>query len=293
MGWEEWERVGGYLVSAPSAFSQRANSIDTFVRRSDNGIVRRSLDDGTWGDWGILGGPFTSAPAAVSLGPNRIDLFALGMNRAIYQKTWEGGAYGVGVWGNWEKVDGGGHRWMYGVAVSSETASTASPGSLDLFAIGTDRRLYQQSWNASGGWSGWRDLGGTFISAPAAVSWGPGRTDVFGIGGGSAVYHGWRDGTNWHVWEDLGGGVLMSYGVGVSSWGANRLDLFATGADSHVYRRWWDGNIGGPFPGWSGWEDLDGTFISAPTAVSGGRNRIDVFAIGTDAAMYHKIWTPY
>ncbi|MEG2539289.1 MAG: sialidase [Clostridium sp.] len=41
---------------------------------------------------------------------------------------------------------------------------------------------------------------------------------------------------------------------------------------------------------WSGWEDLGGILTSAPAACSFAKNRIDVFARGTDKAMWHKWW---
>ena len=41
---------------------------------------------------------------------------------------------------------------------------------------------------------------------------------------------------------------------------------------------------------WSGYESLGGIITSNPTAVSWGANRIDVFARGTDSAMWHRWW---
>ena len=47
---------------------------------------------------------------------------------------------------------------------------------------------------------------------------------------------------------------------------------------------------GGTAPAWCGWESLSGTILEAPDCVSWGPNRIDCFARGTDAAMYHRWW---
>jgi hypothetical protein len=41
---------------------------------------------------------------------------------------------------------------------------------------------------------------------------------------------------------------------------------------------------------WSNWADLGGTLTSSPAAASWGRNRLDVFARGTDNALYHIYW---
>ena len=41
---------------------------------------------------------------------------------------------------------------------------------------------------------------------------------------------------------------------------------------------------------WSDWENLGGVLTSAPTAASWGANRLDIFARGSDNAMWHKWW---
>ena len=41
---------------------------------------------------------------------------------------------------------------------------------------------------------------------------------------------------------------------------------------------------------WGGWESLGGIILEQPECVSWGPNRIDCFARGTDAAMYHRWW---
>jgi serine/threonine protein kinase len=123
----------------------------------------------------------------------------------------------------------------------------------------------------------------TFTIAPAALSWGPNRIDVFGRGSDGAIYHNYWDGS-WHTFESLGGNFL--YGPAVSTWGAGRLDVFAVGTDSALYHTYWDGS-------WHGWGDrVGGAFTSTPAAVSWGPNRIDVFARGTDNAIWHNYWDP-
>jgi hypothetical protein len=48
-------------------------------------------------------------------------------------------------------------------------------------------------------------------------------------------------------------------------------------------------NFGGTLnPRWSGWEKLGGQLTSSPSACSWGGVRIDVFAKGTDNALWHK-----
>ena len=39
-----------------------------------------------------------------------------------------------------------------------------------------------------------------------------------------------------------------------------------------------------------GWQSLGGVILETPDCTSWGANRIDCFARGTDAAMYHRWW---
>ncbi|MBO1912168.1 hypothetical protein J4G37_46155, partial [Microvirga sp. 3-52] len=59
------------------------------------------------------------------------------------------------------------------------------------FVRGTNQRLYQRTWNGSR-WENWVDLGGSLTSAPAAVSWGPNRIDVFARGENQNLIHLYR-----------------------------------------------------------------------------------------------------
>jgi hypothetical protein len=55
----------------------------------------------------------------------------------------------------------------------------------------------------------WQALGGVFKSAPAIVSWGRDRLDVFGLGTDDQMYHKFWNGRAWGPsqtdWESLGG----------------------------------------------------------------------------------------
>ncbi|MBV8177055.1 MAG: hypothetical protein JO151_21165, partial [Verrucomicrobia bacterium] len=48
--------------------------------------------------------------------------------------------------------------------------------------------MYHNWWDGGPNWGGWQSLGGTFVSPPAAVSWGPNRLDVFGIGDNNRMF---------------------------------------------------------------------------------------------------------
>ena len=77
--------------------------------------------------------------------------------------------------------DGPRGKALVGQLTSEPAVSSTRPNRLEVFARGTNRNLYQLTWNGSR-WSNWENLGGTITSAPAAVSWGPNRIDVFARG---------------------------------------------------------------------------------------------------------------
>jgi hypothetical protein len=135
--------------------------------------------------------------------------------------------------------------------------SSWGSGRLDVVGLGADAGVWHQSFDEErGGWDAeWRGLGGRFITPPEIVSWGPGRLDVFGLGTDGALYHRY--------------------------WSGQRA---ATDLDGHTsfFRGDW-------FPR-AGWESLGGRFTSGPVVASWGLNRLDLFGIGADNAMYHKAW---
>ena len=137
-----------------------------------------------------------------------------------------------------------------------------------------------QSCPGGGPWSGWGSLGGSLTSAPAAVSWGCNRLDVFALGANNDLVHKSLDGT-WSGWETLGGSLTST--PAAVTWGANRLDVFALGASNDLVHQSWDG-------AWSGWETLGGCVSAAPSAVSWGADRLDVFVRGCDNALYWNAW---
>lgn len=126
-------------------------------------------------------------------------------------------------------------------------------------------------------------------TAPAAVSWGPDRIDIFARGlDKGAVHKAWAQG--WFPsaddWEGVGGGFAGA--LAVESWGGDRLDAFGVGLDDAMWHKAWDR---GWSPGQAAWEPIGGRFLSPPAVASWGPGRLDVVALGTDRAVWHKAWS--
>jgi subtilisin family serine protease len=135
---------------------------------------------------------------------------------------------------------------------------------------------------AAGRWSDWANLGGYCTYGVAAASWAANRLDTFVIGGDSAVYHKYWDGSAWSDWGSLGGYCLSA--PAAVSWGPNRIDAFVLGGDRAMFHKYWDGSA------WSDWGSLGGYCTYGVAAASWAPNRLDTFVIGGDSAVYHKYW---
>jgi thiol-disulfide isomerase/thioredoxin len=61
--------------------------------------------------------------------------------------------------------------------------------------------------------------------------------------------------------------------------------LFVQGTDQALWTKYYQSASG-----WSGWQSLGGSLTSSPAATSPGSGLIDVFARGTDGAVWYKDW---
>jgi hypothetical protein len=186
---------------------------------------------------------FNSPPTAVSWGPNRLDVFAVGSDNALWHISFDGNASG---WASWESLGGAlsGRDDFY--SNSAPSAVSWAPGRLDVFAIGSDKKLYHW-WLSGSAWSN-ESLEGSLLSAgPSAVSSGPNQLDVFTFGpdsaGSQVLWHISFDGNTsagWSSWEILDGATTYFAPSPPSavSWAPDRLDVFAAGGAGEVFHYW-------------------------------------------------------
>jgi hypothetical protein len=165
------------------------------------------------------------------------------------------------------------------------TRPTPMVNRIDVFGLGLDYALYQQTLWGGVPSTGWASLGGVFLSTPAAIAWGGARIDLFGVGTDRAMYHRTWNGQTWTAdWDRLGG--IFTSEASCVSWGANHLDVFARGSDFTLRHRAYDG------ANWltSDWQNFGGSLGSPPVSVAWGPNRLDIFAIANDGTLIHKWW---
>ena len=127
------------------------------------------------------------------------------------------------------------------------------------------------------------------MSAPEVASWAPDRLDAFVLGTDHALYHKWWDGglgTVGHrlrvprrgLHEPAAAGHL-----GPGPAGRVRPRHRPRAVPQVVGRSTWGPSV-------TGYEYLGGICMSPPEVVAWGTDRLDVFVLGTDNAVYHKWW---
>jgi hypothetical protein len=187
-------------------------------------------------------------------------------------------------------------RSLGGVLNSAPAAGANADGRLEVFARGTDDRIWhlsQQRVDAPTEFSGWEMLAGdtTFTGMPAVTRNHWSKLELFARGRDRSLWHRWQNDPNvrasaqWSLWSSLGGQLDSDPTVATNNDG--RLEVFAVGTDGrayHIYQRWFD-LFGAP---WSGWEALGARrFTGRIAAERDGTGCLFAFARSRDDA---SVW---
>lgn len=269
------------LIYEPAIVSQAPGKINVFARGLDRRMWQNWYQENQWQeDWNWLDGPSpqSGSPSAISWGEGHMDVF----------ETRNGQ-----LWHSWYTSDGGWRWWSpigapNGVSIAGTvTAVSQAPGKINVFARGTDGRLWQ-TWYDSGSWKSWNYIDGPVSGYPTpnAASWEDGHMDVFELRDGG-VWHTWYTAaTGWSGWQPLTYGRPEPSGlkkaVSVTSQAPGKLNLFARGDDGRLWQTWFDSN------GWNRWNYIDGpsSFSSVPTSFSWADGHMDVYEI-RGGAIWH------
>ncbi len=285
-GWSNWISLKGVrLTTGPVAVSPGPGTVDIFSGGNDNELWHIRLQgQETWSDWTRVFGPppynknlggvhFRKYElAAISTGSYDGDylLFTWGpTNHCLYKRCW-GCDDGVACdkTEDWVPMEG---------EIGSRPAAVLISDRVHLFALNSSKGLV---WNSAdlptGGsgevpaWAGWRPLGGSFASPPAAASDGE-LIHLFAMTTEKRIGHVSFD-------PETGDSSVETIDQRADSAPAvvieeDRIDLFATLGEEliHVVH---DGQ------GWDDGENLKGSISGQPAAVSDGMGRIWIFAQG-------------
>jgi hypothetical protein len=141
-----------------------------------------------WSRLGATRVPPKSIVSAVTRAPEDLDVFAIDVNGGIYAISWDEAA---SVWQNWFRIGAASDAVPPG---SVATAIARKSDRLDLFVVGSDGGVYNNSWGETpGNWQGWSSVTPAAIGFPtqtvvSALAQTPDRIDIFAVRNDSGIY---------------------------------------------------------------------------------------------------------
>jgi hypothetical protein len=233
--------VGAGAASGPAVCSWSSGRVDFFVQDSARATWHKYLDStGGWHDWKKLGGTATSDPCAVVRADSSMAVFARGNDGGLYADYCTSPT--ADTWTGYVLVPGNAQL----AAGTGPAACSMSSNRFDLFAVGTDKAIYQMTWS-NPSYGAWHSIGKPasvqFASSPAAVVLSGNALSVFARGTDGAVWDrqqirqdAWI-GTSWY---SLSGTLAAGTGPGAATSLKNSGNLFVlgTGTDHAVYYKY-------------------------------------------------------
>ena len=212
-----------------------------------------------------LGGQATGDPALVHVNDADSAAFVRGADGALEEQT----TTNSGAWsGTWTDLGGP----VGGRIVGQPAAYAAPDGSLDVFVLGADSKVYRNTFTG-GAWSGWSSLGGSLADAPTVAYTGPNAWTLTGTG---------TDGQVWTL-TPTGGWSAIGTPTGLSVYG--RPSAVTDGTTIYVAVRTNDDAVwldtSSAQGQWSGWTSVGGTVSASPTLLE-TEGRVYLFARASD-----------
>jgi len=168
-------------------------------------------------------------------------------------------------------------------------------GSLNVFGVGkANGTVWGDSWTSSGGWTGWKNMGGTLSGIPLSAVYDAsnGNLEVYGLGENGDVEEDYTsNGSTWSGWKNLGGTFAGSPSA-IYDPLDNSVDVWEVGTvpPGTAFEDSWS-----PGTNWSGWQNKSGGFSAAGLdAVYDAANAtMHVFGVGgANGTVWRGSYTP-
>jgi hypothetical protein len=143
-------------------------------------------------------------------------------------------------------------------------------------------------------WSGWENLGGVWTSKPSVTINNEGLLSVFVRGVDRSLYYASQEtsaehGLVWSDWTWLKGNLASAPKVSSVTTAEGMTVLTARGMDKSFYMKKQTSDVEGVE--WGKWEPVGGLWSSGPTVLSPYSDTLDLFGIGLDLSVWHKVFT--
>jgi hypothetical protein len=158
---------------------------------------------------------------------------------------------------------------------------------LDLWTIGSDRAIWQKTWQAGQGWTDWISRGGTAKSPPSVLHFPDGHYTIYIRGSDDGLWtKSYSAAGGWTGWTAAGGSYASNPQATYTD-GGRWVNVVGRDANGDVNNRVWTST-----GGWATSETTAGPVIGSPTVIdwtpSGGPSRGDVFALRSGTDVYRK-----
>lgn len=283
-----------------STYVNDASELELYALGEDRTLLhKRQLCTGGWTKWTSMGGAFTSGPEIVMNNDHEAEVFILGADKTLWHKRAV----------NRNSTQFTAFRTMGGTFSTGPSALVDSEGLIHVFIRGMDRALYHKMQkrldDGTLGWHDWNCMGGTLTSAPQAVVDNEGLVHVYARGMArtlltrQTLFNKTMDQVHifWSPWTSKDGQLASSPKAVALTDSINFIQIFVRAADKSIWRKrqmfheseMADNDDFESYGVWdSTWEDLGGAFSSGPAAIVNSNGYMDVFARGTDKAVWHK-----
>jgi len=273
-----------------TTFVNDATELELYALGEDRTLLhKRQLCTGGWTKWTSMGGVFTSGPQVVMNFNHEAEVFIIGADKTLWHKRAV----------NRNSTQFTAFRTMGGHFSTAPSVLTDSEGLIHVFVRGMDRALWHKMQkrldDGTLSWHDWNCMGGTLTSAPQAMVDNEGIVHVFARGMARTLLHRYTVFNDtfhisWTSWQTMDGQLASAPKAVAISDSVNFIQVFVRAADKGMWRkRQVLDNENSDFPvKFATWEQLGGVFASGPAAVVNANGYVDVFARGTDKAVWHK-----
>jgi len=246
--WDGWTLLSGLTTDTPAAGSFENRLYLVVKDAMDNKIWRNSWDGAIWSGWVLMDG-WSPTYASLAVFNNRLYVAVRGTDNKIYLRYMDS----LGTFSAWSVVPAG---WT-----TAAPAIAAFNNRLYLVVkSSTDDKIWWNSMDAAGNWSGWQLMDGATGEAPSLAVFNN-RLYVAVKGTDNLIYYRYLDGTGiWSSWRRLNGTTTHSPALAAFN---NRLYLVVK---SSTDTRLWMNSMD-TAEVWGSWQPLDGWTSRAPALV--------------------------
>lgn len=208
-GWHAPQNIYGVSIGKPAITSFESDSLNVFVRGTDDQLWARYYENGKWLGWVQHWGKLTSAPSTTSPGMRKIYIAVRGSDSQFWVRH-----YNSNEWMGWEPI--GGNSTLDPAIISYGTEH------VHVFLCSQDGMLHIRTKTGEF-WNAWTPLDKACISAPTAVMLNGKSFCIAAINEEKAV----SIGTNVNgVWSWATLSIPSENAVSITTWDFNKLVIF-------------------------------------------------------------------